>query len=70
LIFVEQKLFTVPVDKKFWEVFNIEVKKFNKAVENMPKDKLYSLVVDPAGESIDFFFSNTHLTISFNPGAC
>ena len=47
-----QKLFAVPNNTSFWEVFHQEVERFNEAVKHMSKDKVYALVVDPESKKM------------------
>ncbi|KAJ1528895.1 hypothetical protein ONE63_007264 [Megalurothrips usitatus] len=42
-----KKLFAVPGNRSFWEIFHQEVERFNEAVKHMSRDKVYALVVDP-----------------------
>ncbi|KAE8749906.1 hypothetical protein FOCC_FOCC003375 [Frankliniella occidentalis] len=48
----EMKLFAVPNNTSFWEIFHQEVEKFNEAVKHLPRDQVYALVVDP--EKLNF----------------
>ncbi|XP_067003033.2 lens epithelium-derived growth factor isoform X3 [Anabrus simplex] len=41
-------MFTVPDGSSFWQVFSDNVETFQKMTQNLPMDKIYSLVVDPS----------------------
>lgn len=49
-------LFAVPENSNFWNVFLESVNEFAKLTENMPRERVYGLIIDPTCKYFFFFF--------------